>query len=203
MSNDSGRRPYELKRRAEAMEETRQRIAQAAFELHGSVGPARTTITAIADRAGVERATVYRHFPDDLSLLRACVGHGLTAFPPPDPGSWAAVRDPEHRLRVALAELFAYYERTEGVWFNGVRDLPLLPALAQANQELGTFAHWEAMRSSLVAGWGARGNRRRLLEAALGHALDFRTWHSLVRTEGLTDQEAAEVIVAAVRQLAR
>jgi AcrR family transcriptional regulator len=185
------------------MEETRRRIARAAFELHGSVGPARTTITAIADRAGVERATVYRHFPDDLSLLRACVGHGMTAFPPPDPGPWVAIEDPERRLRVALAELFAFYRRTEGVWFNAVRDLPLLPALARANEELGTFAHWQEMRSALVAGWGARGSRRRLLDAALGHALDFRTWHSLVRTEGLSDQEAVEVIAAAVRGVAK
>src|SRR5881628_2229582 len=105
MSTDSTSRSYRLKRRAERMEETRRLIAAAAVELHGSVGPSATTITAIAERAGVQRLTVYRHFPDQLSLFRACVRHGLEIHPGPDPAKWTAIEDPDERLRRGLREL--------------------------------------------------------------------------------------------------
>lgn len=202
MSSQNKKRPYRLRRRAEEMEHTRGRIAKAAFELHGTVGPAQTTIAAIADRAGVQRATVYRHFPDDLSLFRACVAHGYRVSPAPDPEPWLAERDPEERLRVALGDLFAYFRANEPLWLNVLRDLPGLPALQRANAELGTFALRDRMKRVLLAGWGARGRRKRLIRAAIGHAIDFRTWHSLVREQGLDDEEAADVCVRMVRALA-
>src|SRR6266851_6093020 len=102
-------RKYELKQRAQSQAETRQRIVEATVELHDSLGPARTTISAIAERAGVQRLTVYRHFPDDRSLFRACSGHWAARNPKPDPSSWAAVDDPEARLRLALAEIYAFF----------------------------------------------------------------------------------------------
>lgn len=202
MSNDSGKRPYELKRRAEAMEQTRRRIAEATLDLHATVGPARATISAIAEYAGVERTTVYRHFPDDLSLFRACVNHGLQIHPGPDPSAWAGTADPEERVRQGLGELYAYYGRTERLWFNVTRDLPGLPGLRQANAEAGVFEYFASITATLLQPWRARGRRRRLLRAALAHAVDFQTWHSLTRRQGLDDGEAIEVALAAARCLA-
>jgi AcrR family transcriptional regulator len=190
-------RKYELKQRAEAQAATRQRIVDATVALHGSLGPARTTISAIAERAGVQRLTVYRHFPDELALFRACSGHWAIEHPRPDPARWAAVADPEERLAVALGELYAYFRATEQMTANVRRDLPQLPVL----QELAARAaeYWNTVRTALDRDWKARGRRRRLVRAIVGHAVQFETWRSLVRTEGLADAEAAEVMVGLVR----
>src|SRR5689334_1200968 len=115
-------RQYTLKRRADKQQQTRQRIVDAAVHLHSSVGPAATTISAIAEQAGVERLTVYRHFPDEQTLLRACSGKWLADNPPPDPGRWAAIDSPPERLRLALADLYAFYARTESMMANLLRD---------------------------------------------------------------------------------
>src|SRR6185295_8922834 len=103
-------RKYELKERARRQAETRQRIVEAAVDLHTSVGPARTTISAIAERAGVERHTVYAHFPDDRSLYRACSQHWGSEHPLPDFEALAKIDDPVRRLRRSLSELYAWYE---------------------------------------------------------------------------------------------
>ena len=191
------KRHYRLQRRAERMAETRRRIAHAAVELHASIGPMAATITAIAERAGVQRHTVYSHFPDEHSLFRACVAHGLSLWPLPDPSRWAEIGDPQHRLATALDELYGYFERTEPVWTNVSRDLPALPALAKANAPV--FAHWGAMRRELLSGWQARGHRSRALDAVIGHFLAFATWRSFARDEGLKRKEVVAVAVAAVR----
>ncbi len=183
------------------MERTRRRIAAATLDLHATVGPARTTVSAVADRAGVERATVYRHFPDELSLFRACVTHGLETRPRPDPSGWARIRDPEERLRAGLEELYGYYRRNESLWANVTRDLPLLPALQRANAEAGVFDWFAAIRDVLVHPWPVRGRRRELLRAGIGHATDFSTWYSLGRRQGLRDADAVEAMVAMVRCL--
>jgi AcrR family transcriptional regulator len=202
----AGTRPYRFRRRAESVEATRRRIAKAAFELHGLVGPAQTTIAGVAERAGVERATVYRHFPDDLSLFRACIAHGMNAHPFPDPAAWARVGDPADRLRAGLTELYAFYRRTEGIWVNVLRDLPRLPTFQQANAEAGVFAYFDQVQETLMEGWRIKGRsgsvRRRLVNAAIGHATEFPTWHSLTRTHGLTDDEAVQTAVTLVRCLA-
>ena len=106
-------RKYEKKRRAELEAETRRRITEAAVELHGTVGPARTSISAIAERAGVRRSTVYRHFPDEAALFDACSSHWAAANPVPDMAAWASIDDPDERLRTTLDELYAFYRRTE------------------------------------------------------------------------------------------
>src|SRR5258708_26025908 len=108
-------RKYELKERAESLNATRERIVEATVELHDSLGPARTTISAIAERAGVQRLTVYRHFPDERSLFEACSGHWAAHNPPPDPSTWSALDDPEERLRIALVEIYAFYRATQGM----------------------------------------------------------------------------------------
>lgn len=191
-------RPYRKDARARQEQDTRRRITEAAVELHREVGPANTTISAIAERAGVQRLTVYRHFPGDAELLGACSAHWRAAHPLPDPAPWAAIRDPEKRLRAALAALYAYYRGDEDMIANVRRDAPALPALA-AIVATGLPAYFEAIRELLVPGWGARGRRRDLLRAALGHALDFDTWRSLERTQRVEPGDAVDLMVRAVR----
>ena len=121
------KRKYEKKRRAELEAETRRHITETAVELHGTVGPARTSISAIAERAGVRRSTVYRHFPDEAALFDACSSHWAEANPLPDIGAWAAIEDPDERLRTALAELYGFYSRTEEMLENLHRDEETVP----------------------------------------------------------------------------
>jgi AcrR family transcriptional regulator len=191
------RRKYDMTRRAKRQEETRRRIVEATVELHQTVGMTRTTISAIAEKAGVERLTVYRHFPDERALFSACSAHYMGANPPPDPASWTQITDPEERLRTALSEVYAYHSRTEPMMANFVRDAPVKPVLV----EVGTpyLQLFERMRYVLATGWGAEDERLALLLAALGHALDFQTWRSLVRQQGLGDEQAVELMAKLMR----
>ena len=173
----STKRKYELKKRAEQMGETRLRITEAAIDLHGKVGPSRTTLSAVAERAGVERRTLYRHFPTEADLFAACSAHYFSANPWPDLDGWRAIRDPRERLERALDDLYAYYERTEPMFTNVLRDAELVDFARDAIAPLGAYLN-EAVEV-LVAGRGARGRRRDLLIGALRHALAFSTWHSL------------------------
>jgi AcrR family transcriptional regulator len=192
-------RKYEQKRRAEQQAETRRRIVEAMVALHGEVGPARTTISAIAERAGVERLTVYRHFADETAMFQACSAHfAAEVAPPPDPATWAEVDDPADRLRAALLGFYAYYQRAERMLAHVQRDLPELPALATV------MAPWDAfvaeVRDDLVAGWSVEGPAteaaRVRLAAVVAHALRFETWRSLAREEALGDAPAADLMVA-------
>jgi AcrR family transcriptional regulator len=183
-----------MKRRAEKIEATRLRIIEAAVELHGTVGPARTTISAVAEHAGVERLTVYRHFPDEHALFGACSSHWLELHPPPDPFVWTAA-DPAARLIAALGELYAWYRRTERMMANFFRDGPLVPALADRLEDWGAFM--DAGKHILSRCWTVRGRRRALLVAAIGHSLDFGAWASLAR-QGLDDREAAQLMTQLV-----
>jgi AcrR family transcriptional regulator len=186
-------RKYEKKRRAEQEAETRQRIVEAMVALHREVGPARTTISAIAERAGVERLTVYRHFPDERSMFEACTAHYATEVPGPDPAAWAGIKEPAERLRAALLAFYDYYRRAEDVLTHAARDLPQLPALAAVLSPWGEFVG--RVREELLEGWGAEGLAGARLVAAIGHALRFDTWRSLARTEKLNDVEAAALMV--------
>jgi AcrR family transcriptional regulator len=182
-------------------ERTHRRIVDAAIELHTTVGPFRTTISAVAARAGVQRLTVYRHFPRDEDLLRACVVHGWERFPPPDPSAWARVPDPRDRLRIGLGELYEYYGRVGDAFVVLVRDFQRVPLLAALNEPY--FAKWEQMRDVLATGWRHRGEPRKLLLAALEHALDLGTWHSLVRQRGLADEDAIDLLAGLVYAASR
>jgi AcrR family transcriptional regulator len=170
-------RPYIKTRRAELEQQTRERITEAAVELHGSLGPAQTTISAIAQRADVQRATVYRHFPDEESLFAACSAHWRAQNEPPDLAAWAAIRDPAARLAVALSELYAWYAHTQRMLELLIRDRPLVPAV-QSQFRLPGYLD----------------AARRRARAALGHAVAFETWLSLVRQQGLTSAEAIRLM---------
>ena len=194
-------RRYDMKRRAKRQEETRRRIVEATVELHETVGMARTTISAIAQKAGVERLTVYRHFPDERALFSACSGHWNAANPPPDPASWTQVADPEERLTSALSEVYAYHRRTEPMMSKVLRDAQIHAPTSEVT--VPYLQHWDRARYALVSGWGAEDQRLKRLLAALGHALEFWTWRSLVHERGLTDEEAIEVMVGMVRSSVR
>ena len=193
---------YKLKKRAERQEETRLRIARATLELHETLGPSLTTISAIAERAGVGRPTVYSHFPDELSLGKACSSLDLSENPLPDPGPWEEIPDPERRLRVALTELYAYFRRREGLWTNILRDqeMPHLKDNPDAHEIMKPiFAHWERMKETLAVGWQSPEVPPQPLLGAIGLALDFQTWRTMVRNQGLTDEQALELMVRMVQ----
>src|SRR5918998_3114532 len=199
-SEMSTSRTYELKRRAERQEATRRRIVEAAVDLHTMLGPARTTVTAVAERAGVTRPTVYAHFPDVRSLLQACSGHVRETVPPPDPTAWRSISDSGERLETALRDLYDYYERLEPLLENVQRDAAVMPIVAEMNAY--RVRYLEELRDLLLEAWTTRGGARARLRRAIGHALEFRTWQSLVRREGCRTNEAVQLMGALARAAA-
>jgi AcrR family transcriptional regulator len=169
--------------------------------LHGTVGPSRTSMSAVAEHAGVQRSTLYRHFPDEAALFEACSAHWAAANPPPDLTAWAAIRDPDERLRVALVELYAYYERTAPMLENLVRDEQVSDVVRERFKAFHAFIAVAA--DTLLAGRGVRGAARRRMRAAIGHALAFSTWRSLVSEQGLSQAEAVELACGFVLSPAR
>lgn len=188
-------RTYMKRKRAQDQEETRKRIVEATVSLHQEVGGPSTTISAIAERAGVERATVYRHFPDEHALLLGCTSHYLALNPPPDPAAWAVIEGRELRLRTALTEIYAYHRRTEVMMARAAIDVPQMPVLREVLTPM--FAFWGMVRDLLAEPWAA-GERGGLFRAAIGHAIAFQTWQSLVRNEGVEDAEAVRVMLGMI-----
>ena len=195
------KRKYELKKRADEMAETRRRITEAAVELHGTVGPARTTLSAVAERAGVQRHTVYRHFPTEADLFGACSAHYFTAHPWPDLEPWRAISDPHQRLA-----------RGAGASSTPTTSAPnrcSATSCATPNSSTPFARPWYRCRAYLAeaaeilaAGWPTRGRRRRVLAAALRHAVDFQTWRSLAADNRITRTEAVELVTALVEAAA-
>jgi AcrR family transcriptional regulator len=190
------KRKYEKKRRAEAEAQTRLRITESAVELHGSLGPARTSMSAVAEHAGVRRSTLYRHFPDERALFGACSVHWAEANPPPDVSRWEAIDDPAERLAVALGEMYGYYRRAGGMIDKLLRDEDTVPVVAE---KFAPYHQFLAIAADILArGRGLRGNAAKRTRAAIGHALAFRTWQDLTGTQGLGDEQAAELMSALV-----
>ena len=182
-------RDYTLKRRAERQDETRQRIVDATIELHQTIGPGRTTISEIAERARVGRVTVYRHFPDEATLSRACSGQYFERHPPPDPSSWRAIAGPLERLRAGLRETYAYHRETEQMISHVLADARDHPAVAPYH------ALWRHATDILLEPWKARGRKRELLRAGIAVALSFDTWRVLAREQGFADDQAVELML--------
>lgn len=187
-------RKYELKRRAERRDTTRRQIVDAAIALHGEVGTG-APITAIAERAGVSRLTVYRHFPDERSLLSACTGTYFAAHPLPDANAWIAIPDPQVRLRTALAELYAYYRRHHVLLGRGEHEAPTNPILAEVMTPFVLVIG--RMRDVLAEGWQHRSGSAGVVRAVIGHAVAFSTWESL-SAQGLGDADAVALMVSLV-----
>jgi AcrR family transcriptional regulator len=192
------KRPYRMKRRAELEEETRRRITESAVALHERVGPAHTSITAIAELAGVRRSTVYRHFPDEETLFAACSSHWRALNPPPDVDSWAAITDPDERTEIALAELYGFYSGTQRMYESLLRDEQLVPAVARRLR--GFHGYLDSVRDTLLKG---RGRASRRARAAVGHAVAFETWRSLTQEQELTNEDAVALMCSLVRSASR
>ena len=187
----SGKRTYELRKRAEQVEETRRRITEATVELHRTVGPAATQISEIARRAGVQRVTVYNHFPDETALFAACSAHWRALHPAPDPAAWTSISDPGERLRFGLCTLYAWYRETEPMIANILRDAETVPAI-RPFVEQGVGGYLKTVRRILGGSIRAcvRGRRRVRVDAALRAATDFHVWRSLAP---LGDADAADL----------
>jgi AcrR family transcriptional regulator len=182
-------RSYQLKQRGERQQRTRQKIIEAAIDLHQTRGLAATTMSDIAGRAKVGRVTVYRHFPDEAALIGACSGHYFRRHPLPDPEPWRSVRNATERLRRGLRETYAYHKATEAMMTRVLaeaRDLPIM---------IPYHTHWKRAADILSADWPVSARRKALLKAALALALSFDTWHFLVRGQRLTDNQAIELMI--------
>jgi AcrR family transcriptional regulator len=187
-------RTYRMSRRRDQLDAMSQRIAEAAFELHGTVGPAQTSISAVAERAGVQRHTVYHHFPDLGALFRACTDHGMRVTRTPEAAPWRAIEDPTDRLRHGLDELYAYYRVNTRLLGNILRDMPLMAVVG------GSEAFVERMTElfmALAIGWPPDERTQRVRIAAIGHAMSYETWKSLT-DNGLADDEARDLMLGLV-----
>jgi AcrR family transcriptional regulator len=178
-----------MSRRAELVDQTRQRIAEAAMRLHTTVGPSQASIAAIAEEAGVTRLTVYRHFRDQDELFGACMGHWRTIHPAPDPTTWTDIPDLEARARHALAAIYAWYDQIGDQLYPIYRDIASIPPQTRAIMG-GPYV---AMAEAIVGDAGQSGGRARSLRAAAGHLVSLGTWRSLVVEQGLTTQEAVSL----------
>jgi AcrR family transcriptional regulator len=193
------KRKYELKERARKQAETRRRITEAAVELHEELGPAETPVTEIARRAGVQRLTVYKHFPDEAALIAACSSHWSASHPLPDPEPWRAIGDPAARTRAALGGLYAFYSDNERMLGHVARDAQTMPAVrAAVDRDLVPYV--DAVTELLTAGWRVRGKRRERVAAQLGLVLPFDGWRLMGGKNsdpGATADLAADLVRAA------
>ncbi len=201
MTREPTTRPYRMRLRADQQASTRQRITESAVELHGTLGPARTSMSAVAAHAGVRRSTLYRHFPDEAALFDACTAHWMAANPPPDLSKWAEISAPDERLLTALKELHEYYRRTEDMLDNLFRDETIVPLV---RERFAAFrGYLAAARETLMGERNLRGTPARRTRGALGHVMAFSTWKSLVREHRVSDGDAVTLLCALVAATSR
>ena len=186
------KRAYALKKRAESKDATRARIVAATMALHEEVGPKETTISAIAERAGVQRLTVYRHFPDETVLFHACTSHWLSLNPPPSPEEWSDIADPPARCRAALRALYGYYRRTERMWEVSHRDEADVVAMQEPMARFRQYL--DSIRDDLLPTLAPAKWEREAVAATLKHGLAFGTWASLA-AEGMKDDAMADLVM--------
>ena len=182
-------RPYRMSRRAELVDQTRERITAATARLHTTIGPANTSVASIAEEAGVTRLTVYRHFADLDVLFEACRAHWRAENPPPDTRLWAETAGLEPRARRALTGLYGWYREHAQELFPIYRDMTTMPDTSQErmrseNRRLGDL---------LVGDDAPDGDAGRRMRAVARHLLDYRTWRSLAIQHELSDAEAVEI----------
>ncbi len=193
------KRRYTLGQRAATQEETRRRIVEATVHLHETLGPRGTTISGVAERAQVQRLTVYRHFPDEEALFKACTGHWFSANPIPEPSGWA-MEAGYARVKSALSQLYAYYRRTERMWTVTFRDEADVPSLAEPMHRVRAFL--DAIRDDLVDHLAPDASTIEPVRVTLGSAVQFLTWQSLAR-QGQDDATIAALVCDWVRGASR
>jgi AcrR family transcriptional regulator len=183
-------RNYTLKARAESQAETRQRIVEAAVELHSTIGPSATTVSMIAEKAGVQRNTFYAHFPDERSVLMACSGHALELDPIPDAQAWRAIADPAKRLSAGLRAVYDWYARNESLTACILRDMDYAPV-----QEIMALRYARGIGAwHDVLGAGLKAKQRPMLALALS----YHTWRTLTREAGLKPADAVKAMVSII-----
>jgi AcrR family transcriptional regulator len=195
------RRPYRMTRRAELEAQTRLRITESTVALHERLGPARTTVSAVAEHAGVRRSTVYRHFPNEETLFDACSSHWRAANPAPDPRGWDTIDDPTERTEAALRELYAFFERTRRMYTSLFRDEALVPIVGQRLRSF--YDYLDSVADLLMRGRGLRGRAARRTRAALGHAVSFTAWRSLVEQQELDTDDAVALMCRMIEDAGR
>lgn len=188
------KRKYQQKARAEQTQETRQVIVEAAVKLHEELGPAQTSIKAIAEEAGVQRLTVYRHFPDETSLFQACTSHWFGSHPPP---VVADVVDPEEKVFKTLLSFYHYYRNNERMLYVAYRDLEEVEALQGPMSEVEAYI--DSVKDDLLATWDTKGKLKKNISITLRHCLRFSTWCSL-NSENLTDKQMVDLVIAWIRK---
>lgn len=196
MTSKGKPRPYRKKKRARQEQETRQRITEAAVELHRTLGPASSGVTDVARLAGVSRMTVYSHFPTETDLFIACSTHWANSHSFPDPSVWAGIDDPSVRLITALTELYRWYLSTEDMLDKVLRDASLVPAVAAVMNDLW-WPYLRAIVDTLAPGWPGERADEGELTAALRLAVDFDTWR-LLTGSGLGADRAADLVARMV-----
>jgi len=184
-----------MRRRAEQVDQTRLRITEATVRLHTTVGPAATSIAAVAEEAGVTRVTVYRHFADLDALFEACTAHWMSQNPPPDAATWSSIPDFQGRARHAFGELYGWYGAHATELHPIYRDMAALPESAQREREAASWSMAEALLAGPVGPGEEPGGDGRLVRAVARHLVDFRTWHALTAQQGLGAHEAIDLAV--------
>ena len=192
----TSKRTYQKVKRAEDEWRTQERIVDAAEYLHGTLGPANTTVSAVAERAGVTRATVYRHFANEESLFLACSRQWLSRQQLPEPDAWATIKDPVERLHTGLLDIYHFYRRGEQMMTHIHRDVDAVPAVVVAARR----SREQLWLDTLLA---PQPSRRKAVRAAVAHATAFTTWQSLCGAQGLSHRTAVELMVGMVEHISR
>lgn len=183
-----------MRKRADDVMHTRQRIVEAAIRLHGTIGPAATTVSALAEEADVTRLTVYRHFPDELALFTACSQHWAAGQTFPDPEAWKLIDDGRDRLAAGLRDIYRFYREAEPMLTNVRRDRAAIPKAIVQRTDATERLHCD----TLLAGLSVKGRRRKLARAATGHAISYWTWHSMCITNEMQNEEAVDLMTSFV-----
>lgn len=192
------KRRYKKSLRAENEEQTRTRIIEAAMTLHEKLGPASTSIKAIAEQAGVQRLTVYRHFQDEASLFQACTAHWLAGHPPPAVEEWSGITDTLRKRLAAFSSLYRYYRETQKMWHASYRDAEKVAALRKPMSDFEKYL--DSIRDELTGPPGSKPGGKESIRITVRHALRFSTWQSLNR-EKLSDNEMAELVTSWLQSL--
>lgn len=193
------KRKYTKTRRAELQEQTRDKIVEAAMALHEELGPRATSISAIAERAGVQRLTVYRHFEDDVAIFQACSSRWFELNPPPDPSLWQELAPAAQRTEEALLNIYTYYADTASMLSGVIRDEAEVPALQEVMK--GFRSYLDRIGNDLLKAWQPESKKRKDIKALINHAMQFSTWQSFSQ-EKMKERRMAEVMTKCIDRIA-